>query len=187
VPQRERSQKSRETPTALFARRQATPPWTGENLGRLYKLREGLLRSLPVLALRSIPSRRYQAVPSEIERTLVRERCTSLLRRVHLIMRPHRWPAWLCFLSLVSLVYAARPRPHSLKKRNPTYTRLSDESLDQLAHLSDLDAALDYNEPESLLARILIPRVSGTKNLTRVQGIVEGHFTDLGWVRTPIS
>lgn len=100
-------------------------------------------------------------------------------------MRPHRWRAWLCCLSLASLVYAARPRPHSLKKRNPTYTRLSDESLDQLAHLSDLDAALDYNEPESLLARILIPRVSGTQNLTRVQGIVQGHFTNLGWVRSP--
>ncbi|GAA5978035.1 hypothetical protein JCM10908_004204 [Rhodotorula pacifica] len=96
-------------------------------------------------------------------------------------MRPHRWPAWLCFLSLVTLVIAARPRPHALKKRNPTYAPLSDTSLDQLAQLSDLDAALDYNDPDSLLARILVPRVSGSKNLTRVQGMVEGHFTSLGW------
>lgn len=99
-------------------------------------------------------------------------------------VRPHRWPAWLCFsLSVAALGLAARPRPHSLRKRNPTYTRVSDESLAALAHLSDLDAALDYREPESLLAKILVPRVSGTENLTTVQGIVEAHFANLGWVR----
>ncbi|GAA5886313.1 hypothetical protein JCM3774_002964, partial [Rhodotorula dairenensis] len=98
-------------------------------------------------------------------------------------MRPHRWPAWLCFFSLcfATLGLAARPRPHSLKKRNPTYTRVSDESLGELAQLSDLDAALDYRDPDSLLARILVPRVSGTDNLTAVQRLVEDRFAHLGW------
>ncbi|BGP53912.1 hypothetical protein JCM8202_006105 [Rhodotorula sphaerocarpa] len=95
--------------------------------------------------------------------------------------RPNGWAAWLCLLSLCSIVWAARPRPHALKKRNPTYAALSDSALDRLATLSDLDAALDFHDSSSLLSQILVPRVSGTKNLTRVQGLVEGHFAHLGW------
>ncbi|POY76648.1 hypothetical protein BMF94_0240 [Rhodotorula taiwanensis] len=107
-------------------------------------------------------------------------------------MRPHRWPTWLCLLALCTLALASRPRPHSLKRRNPTYAPLSDQSLDALAVLSDRDEALDFDDPTSLLAKILVPRVSGTKNLTRVQELVEGHFSHLGWAnefdaKTPLG
>ncbi|PRQ73924.1 hypothetical protein AAT19DRAFT_15491 [Rhodotorula toruloides] len=98
-------------------------------------------------------------------------------------MLANRWRTRLACLLLLSsdLALAARPRPHALKRRNPSYSPLSDPSLEQLVALSSLDDALDYNDPKSLLAKILVPRTVGSANLTRVQGVVEGHFRKLGW------
>ncbi|GAA5833330.1 hypothetical protein JCM11251_005206 [Rhodosporidiobolus azoricus] len=76
---------------------------------------------------------------------------------------------------------ASRPRPFSLKKRNPTFSSLSDPSLLELVHLSNLDATLDWSDPKSELARLLVPRAVGSRNLTRVQGMVEDRFRGLGW------
>lgn len=102
-------------------------------------------------------------------------------------MPAHRWRTRLACLLLLcaALSLAARPRPHALKRRNPSYAPLSDASLAQLVALSDLDDALDWHDTGSLLAKILVPRTPGSANLTRVQGVVEGHFKKLGWVRLP--
>ena len=100
-------------------------------------------------------------------------------------MRPRLRIAWLALLLLASVALAARPRPHVLKRRNPTYAPLSDSSLDELVALTDLDATLDWTRPETTLAKLLVPRAVGSANLTRLQGMVEGHFRKLGWVRLP--
>ncbi|GAA5866050.1 hypothetical protein JCM8547_002928, partial [Rhodosporidiobolus lusitaniae] len=88
---------------------------------------------------------------------------------------------FLCLLSLLSFALSARPRPHSLKKRNPSYSPLSAFSLSQLVQLSDLDATLDWRDPDTALAKLLVPRAVGSRNLTRVQGMVEERFKGLGW------
>lgn len=44
----------------------------------------------------------------------------------------------------------------------------------------DSSTVLDYRDPASVLARILIPRAVGSQNLTNVQNIIRTHFTDLG-------
>ncbi|GAA6026923.1 hypothetical protein JCM8097_005965 [Rhodosporidiobolus ruineniae] len=95
--------------------------------------------------------------------------------------RPPLLVRLLLLVLLLRLTHAARPRPHILKKRNPSYAPLSDHSLEQLVGLSDLDATLDWTDPESDLARILVPRAVGSKNLTKVQELVEARFTKLGW------
>lgn len=99
-------------------------------------------------------------------------------------MRTQLTTAWLVLALLCTLAGAARPRPHILKKRNPTYAPLSDEALSDLAALSDLDKTLDWTDASSELARLLVPRVPGSANLTRVQVMVEGHFKRLGWARS---
>ncbi|GAA6001004.1 hypothetical protein JCM10207_007370 [Rhodosporidiobolus poonsookiae] len=96
-------------------------------------------------------------------------------------MRRHPALRWLLLALFTTLVLASRPRPHSLKKRNPTYAPLTDDSLADLVQLSDLDATLDWRDPKSQLAQLLVPRAVGSKNLTRVQGMVEAHFKKLGW------
>ncbi|GAA5888242.1 hypothetical protein JCM6882_000334 [Rhodosporidiobolus microsporus] len=96
----------------------------------------------------------------------------------------HRLPCLrllLLALSVCALSSAARPRPFSLKKRNPSYAPLGESSLAQLVELSDLNATLDWTDPKSDLARLLVPRAVGSKNLTRVQGMVEERFKGLGW------
>ncbi|GJN88459.1 hypothetical protein Rhopal_001425-T1 [Rhodotorula paludigena] len=82
-------------------------------------------------------------------------------------MRTQLTTAWLVLALLCTLAGAARPRPHILKKRNPTYAPLSDEALSDLAALSDLDKTLDWTDASSELARLLVPRVPGSANLTR--------------------
>ena len=93
-------------------------------------------------------------------------------------------PAWLALALCAAVALAARPRPHVLKRRNPTYSALSDSSLDHLVALSDLDDTLDWSRPETALAKLLVPRPVGSANLTRLQAMVEHHFDDLGWVRS---
>lgn len=89
----------------------------------------------------------------------------------------------LLTLLLSPLLLAARPRPNILKKRNPSYAPLSPSSLSNLTALSDLDATLDWNDPKSDLAKLLVPRTAGSKSLVRIQGMVEDKFRRLGWVR----
>ncbi|GAA5825448.1 hypothetical protein JCM3770_000811 [Rhodotorula araucariae] len=96
-------------------------------------------------------------------------------------MRVRLRPAWLALVLLAAVALAARPRPHILKKRNPTYAALSDASLAELVTLTDLDAVFDWRRQETALAKLLVPRAVGTKNLTRLQGMVQGHFEKLGW------
>ncbi|GAA5835348.1 hypothetical protein JCM9279_004515 [Rhodotorula babjevae] len=96
-------------------------------------------------------------------------------------MRPRLRPAWLAVVLSAAVALAARPRPHVLKRRNPTYAALSDASLDHLVALSDLDDTLDWSRPETPLAKLLVPRPVGSANLTRLQTMVEHHFDDLGW------
>ncbi|KPV75971.1 uncharacterized protein RHOBADRAFT_43403 [Rhodotorula graminis WP1] len=96
-------------------------------------------------------------------------------------MRPRLRPAWLALALCAAVALAARPRPHVLKRRNPTYAALSDSSLDHLVALSDLDDTLDWSRPDTPLAKLLVPRPVGSANLTRLQAMVEGHFRDLGW------
>ncbi|GAA5900524.1 uncharacterized protein JCM6883_002871 [Sporobolomyces salmoneus] len=98
--------------------------------------------------------------------------------------RPPRIPFWslplLCFL-LPLLSSASRPRPFILSKRNPTYSPLSSSSLSLIPTLSDLDSNLNYNNPNSFLSKVLIPRAVGSQNLTRLQKLFEDKFTQLGW------
>ncbi|GAA5868315.1 hypothetical protein JCM1840_005633 [Sporobolomyces johnsonii] len=85
----------------------------------------------------------------------------------------------LCFILPTCL--SARPRPNILKKRNPTYAPLSSQTLDDLVSLNNLDQNLDWSDPESRLAKLLVPRAVGSKNLTRLQGMIEDHFKRLDW------
>ncbi|GAA5941807.1 uncharacterized protein JCM15063_000779 [Sporobolomyces koalae] len=98
-------------------------------------------------------------------------------------MYPPRIPySFLTLLLLVGFGYAARPRPHSLLKRNPTFSSIeSTSTLTQLVHLSDLDKNLDYTDAESLLSQVLVPRAVGSTNLPRLQREFEQRFTRLGW------
>ncbi|GAA5970171.1 hypothetical protein JCM11641_000299 [Rhodosporidiobolus odoratus] len=96
-------------------------------------------------------------------------------------MLPRPVLGWVLLFSLLQVSISARPRPHALKKRNPTYSPLSDSTLIQLTQLSDLDATLDWSHTSSVLAKMLVPRAVGSKNLTRVQNMVEQQFRGLGW------
>lgn len=87
----------------------------------------------------------------------------------------------LAALLLAVTTFAARPRPHILKRQNPTYAELTDTSFNALVNLTNMDELLDYNEPTSALSRLLVPRAPGTANLTNLQSMVEQHFTKLGW------
>lgn len=87
----------------------------------------------------------------------------------------------LVVCALLGAVSCTRPRPNILKRRNPTYSPLSAAALDALPSLSSFDAILDYTKPDSLLAKLLIPRAAGTQNLTNIQAMVTQHFTKLNW------
>ncbi|BGP13990.1 hypothetical protein JCM10213v2_001928 [Rhodosporidiobolus nylandii] len=88
---------------------------------------------------------------------------------------------WVLLSVLLPLSLASRPRPHALKRRNPTYAPLSEDSLAQLVQLTELDATLDWRDENSALAKLLVPRAVGSANLTRVQRMVEDRFKGLGW------
>lgn len=90
-------------------------------------------------------------------------------------------PMTLTVYLLAVTALAARPRPHILKQRNPSYAELTSTSLDELTSLTNMDTILDYTNPDSVLARLLVPRAVGSANLTRVQSMVEAHFVKLGW------
>lgn len=92
-----------------------------------------------------------------------------------------RLPAALVALCLATVLDAARPRPNILKRKNPTYATIEDEDLALVANLTRLDTLLDYNDPASALAKLLIPRPAGSQNLTDLQSLVERHFSGLGW------
>lgn len=87
----------------------------------------------------------------------------------------------LLLLSIALSVLAARPRPHILKRRNPTYSPLSSSSLDALVNLTNLDTILDFQDPKSALSKLLVPRAAGSANLTRLQDMMVDHFTALKW------
>ena len=91
------------------------------------------------------------------------------------------WWTYVVTCALLGVVSCTRPRPNILKRRNPTYSPLSDAALAALPSLSSFEAILDYNRPDSLLAQLLIPRAAGTQNLTNLQAMVTKHFTKLDW------
>lgn len=81
----------------------------------------------------------------------------------------------LFFLLLpVSLGWKPPIRPRS-------YAVLSTDSLASVANISsDLsDSILDYHNPSSTLAKLLIPRAVGSQNLTNVQNLIRDHFSKI--------
>lgn len=98
-----------------------------------------------------------------------------------MLLLPLPLTATLLLLLSTATTEAARPRPHILKRKNPTFTPLSDSSLDQLVNLTKLDTILDYNDPKSALSKLLVPRAAGSANLTRLQDMVVDHFEKLNW------
>ncbi|KAK4058670.1 hypothetical protein OIO90_000114 [Microbotryomycetes sp. JL221] len=84
-------------------------------------------------------------------------------------------------LVIVPVQAGRRPRPFIARRRNPTYAELSQESFFELANATDMNPILDFNDPDSILNQLLVPRAVGSTNLTRVQRLVERHFTKLGW------
>jgi len=101
---------------------------------------------------------------------------------------PHLFLVLTLLLVFPLSTLGSRPRPHILKKRNPSFSPLSQTSpsFSQLVELSNLDRNLDFNDGESFLSKVLIPRPVGSKNLTKVQGLFVERFTKLGWVRTRV-
>ena len=64
------------------------------------------------------------------------------------------------------------------------YRVLDNESLLSIANLSfessaTSDSILDYRKPQSLLAKMLIPRAVGSANLQKVQDLIRSHFVSL--------
>lgn len=90
----------------------------------------------------------------------------------------------LAVLLLFSIqhVSSSRPRPNILKRTNPTYSVLSDASLTSIANGGkELDAIINFQDPTSALARMLVPRAVGTDNLIRIQRMLVDHFERLRW------
>lgn len=90
-----------------------------------------------------------------------------------------RWLLVL-FLSIQSLE-ATRPRPNILKKRNPTYSTLSNSSLSDLVSLTSFDSILNYKLSNSFLSKLLVPRLVGSKALIQLQLEITAHFKQLNW------
>lgn len=61
---------------------------------------------------------------------------------------------------------------------------LDDYTMNSIANMSSDSATtsiwvLDYTNPQSLLAKMLIPRAVGSANLTKVQNVIRDHFSSL--------
>lgn len=96
--------------------------------------------------------------------------------RVIMTRQSHFWRPFA--LSLITLLAYT----HAFWLERRAYTVLEDDSLETVAtSLSQdvSDAILDYHNPASLLAKILIPRPVGSKNLTDVQNVIRNHFKSL--------
>lgn len=137
----------------------------------------------PSLLLRSLESLSEKPAPLEIgnRRYALPRRPSPRCQRPR-AQRSMRPPLRTLLLALiVVLVSGSRPRPHILRKRNPSYVPLRSSSLDALAGLTDLDTILNFKDPASFLSKLLIPRAAGSTNLTGLQTLVTNHFTKLGW------
>lgn len=82
-------------------------------------------------------------------------------------------PSALLLLIATALAERLAPRPRDFE---PLRTS---ESLANVAKLSDPAPLLDFHDPGSLLARILVPRPPGSQNLTRCQALFKEHFDRL--------
>ena len=62
------------------------------------------------------------------------------------------------------------------------YTALQADSLRQVVNATTVELSnsiLNYHDPTSKLAKILVPRAVGSRNLTDVQNLIRDHFSDL--------
>lgn len=95
------------------------------------------------------------------------------------------WTIALCLLGCWSFSsppsYANATAAHSPPLRPRDYTVLSSSSLARIVNVSAQvsDAILDFHNPSSSLAKMLIPRAVGSQNLTDVQNLIRDHFAHL--------
>lgn len=90
-------------------------------------------------------------------------------------------PAWLLScttLILISLLVGTQ----AFWNERRDYTALEEDDLKIVAEALSpeiSDAILDFHNPSSLLAKILIPRPVGSRNLTDVHNVIRNHFASL--------
>lgn len=81
-------------------------------------------------------------------------------------------------LLVISLLVGAQAYWHERRD----YTALEEDDLKIVAEALSPEisnAILDFHDPSSLLAKILIPRPVGSQNLTDVHNIIRNHFSSL--------
>jgi len=80
-------------------------------------------------------------------------------------------------------VSAGWPRPASDYLRPRQYTALSDDLLPAIANISNMgpisDSILNYHDPKSALAKLLVPRAPESANLVALQKMIKSHFQAL--------
>lgn len=91
-----------------------------------------------------------------------------------------RPPSFISFITLLVISWLVSTQAFWHERRE--YTVLEEEPLKVVAEALTpeiSDAILDYHNPSSLLAKILIPRPVGSQNLTDVHNIIRNHFASL--------
>lgn len=91
--------------------------------------------------------------------------------------RPASWLSCITLL-LISLLVGS----HAFWHERRDYTALEEDDLKLVAEALTPEvsnAILDFHNPSSLLAKILIPRPVGSQNLTDVHNIIRNHFASL--------
>jgi hypothetical protein len=84
----------------------------------------------------------------------------------------------LCLLLFASAVQGG----YSSRQQRRDYTQLDSDALRRVVNITSVstsDAILDYHNPDSKLAQILVPRAVGSANLVKVQNLIRDHFAGL--------